>query len=91
MRSRFSAYAVHDEPYLLRTWHPTTRPASIVFDPAVRWLRLEILDSTDGGPFGTEGIVEFRAHYTEGGRPGELHERSRFLRHDNTWTYVDGT
>jgi SEC-C motif-containing protein len=91
MRSRFSAYAVHDEPYLLRTWHPTTRPASIVFDPAVRWLRLEILDSADGGPFGTEGIVEFRAHYAEGGRPGELHERSRFLRHDNTWTYVDGT
>ena len=28
MRSRFSAYAVHDEPYLLRTWHPATRPAA---------------------------------------------------------------
>ena len=52
---------------------------------------LEILDSTDGGPFGSEGTVEFRAHYSDGGRRGELHERSRFLRHDNTWTYVDGT
>jgi SEC-C motif-containing protein len=48
-------------------------------------------DSTDGGPFGGEGIVEFRARYTEGRVPGVLHERSRFLRHDNAWTYVDGT
>ena len=91
MRSRFSAYAVHDEPYLLRTWHPATRPAAIRFDPAVRWLGLQVLDSTDGGPLGGEGIVEFRARYTDGSMPGELHERSRFVRHHNEWTYVDGT
>jgi SEC-C motif domain protein len=91
MRSRFSAYAVQDEPYLLRTWHPTTRPAGVAFDPDLRWLRLEVLDSTDGGPFGGEGIVEFRAHYISGGRRDALHERSRFLRDDNAWTYVDGT
>ncbi|MGH3394728.1 MAG: YchJ family protein [Streptosporangiaceae bacterium] len=91
MRSRFSAYAVHDEPYLLRTWHPTTRPAAIGLDPAVRWLGLDVLDSTDPGPFGREGIVEFRARYAQGSVPGELHERSRFLRHDNAWTYVDAT
>jgi len=90
MRSRFSAYAVGDEPYLLRTWHPTTRPATVGLDPAVRWLSLEVLDSTDGGPFGGEGIVEFRARYTRGGRLDELRERSRFVRHDNAWTYVDG-
>jgi SEC-C motif-containing protein len=91
MRSRYSAYAIQDEPYLLRTWHPATRPAAIGLDPAVHWLGLEILDSTDGGPFGGESIVEFRARYTKDGGPGHLHERSRFLRHDNAWTYVDGT
>ena len=91
MRSRFSAYAVGDEPYLLRTWHPSTRPAEIGLDPAVRWLGLEVLDSTDGGPFGGEGIVEFRARYTKAGRPGELRERGRFVRHDHAWTYIDGT
>jgi len=90
MRSRFSAFAVQDEAYLIRSWHPTTRPPRIDFDPAMRWLRLDILGSTDGGPFHTEGTVEFRAHYTERGRPGELHESSRFVRHDNAWTYLDG-
>jgi SEC-C motif-containing protein len=52
----------------------------------VRWLGLEVLNSTDGGPFGGGGIVEFRARYTKAGRPGELRERSRFLRHDHAWT-----
>jgi SEC-C motif-containing protein len=91
MRSRYSAFARHDDAYLLRTWHPTTRPAGIVFDLDLRWLRLEVLDSTDGGPFGGEGVVEFRAHYTADGQRGELHERSRFRRHDNAWSYLDGT
>lgn len=90
MRSRFSAYAVHDEPYLLRTWHPTTRPPGIAFDAALRWSRLDILGSTDGGPFRAESTVEFRAHYTDRGHPGELHENSRFVRHDDAWTYLDG-
>ncbi|MFJ4674478.1 MULTISPECIES: YchJ family protein [unclassified Kitasatospora] len=90
MRSRFSAFAVHDEPYLLRSWHPDTRPAAVDFDPALRWERLEILGSGEGGPFHTEGTVEFRAHYLEGGRPGALHERSRFVRHRGEWVYLDG-
>jgi SEC-C motif domain protein len=91
MRSRFSAYAVGDEPYLLRTWHPSTRPPAVGLDPSVRWLGLDILDSTDPGPFGTEGMVEFRARYTRGGRPGELRETSRFVRHEHAWIYIDGT
>jgi SEC-C motif-containing protein len=91
MRSRFSAYAVHDRPYLLRTWHPATRPGDLTFDPALRWVRLEILGSTDAGPFGGASTVEFRAHYTQHGQRGALHENSRFVRHDNAWTYLDGT
>jgi SEC-C motif domain protein len=90
MRSRFSAFAVGDEPYLLRTWHPSTRPVTVGLDPAIRWIGLEVLDSSDGGAFGGEGMVEFRARYVSGGRPGELRERSRFVRHDHAWTYVDG-
>ncbi|MGA5699059.1 YchJ family protein [Peterkaempfera bronchialis] len=90
MRSRFSAFAVHDDAYLLRSWHPTTRPPAIGADPALRWVRLDILGSTGGGPFHTEGTVEFRAHWAEHGRTGELHEQSRFVRHDGTWVYLDG-
>lgn len=91
MRSRFSAFAVHDEAYLLRSWHPDTRPPAVDFDPSLRWRRLEILNSTDGGAFGNEGTVEFRAHYTVQGRPGRLHENSRFTRYEGAWVYVDGT
>ncbi|WP_354643077.1 YchJ family protein [Kitasatospora camelliae] len=90
MRSRFSAFAVRDAAYLLRSWHPDTRPAEIGFDPGMRWTRLEILGTTEGGPFHTTGTVEFRAHYTDTGTPGDLHENSRFTRHDGTWVYLDG-
>jgi SEC-C motif-containing protein len=90
MRSRYSAYAVQNAPYLLRTWHPSTRPAELPFEPGLRWVRLEITGSDDPGPFGGTGTVEFRAHYTEGGRRGVLHEKSRFVRHDNAWSYLDG-
>ncbi|KIQ64953.1 hypothetical protein TR51_12800 [Kitasatospora griseola] len=90
MRSRFSAFAVRDEPYLLRSWHPDTRPASVDFDPSLRWERLEILGAADGGPFHQDGTVEFRAHYRERGRAGSLHENSRFVRHQGEWVYLDG-
>jgi SEC-C motif domain protein len=91
MRSRFSAFAVGDEAYLLRTWHPSTRPARVGLDPGPRWLRLEVLGSTGGGPFHSEGTVEFRAHYRDGGRDGTMHENSRFTHHEGAWVYLDGT
>ena len=33
MRSRFTAFALGDADYLLRTWHPDTRPESLELDP----------------------------------------------------------
>ncbi|WP_297620617.1 YchJ family protein [Nocardia sp.] len=90
MRSRFSAFAVRDEAYLLRSWDPSTRPADVDFDPGMQWERLEILESTGGGPFHTEGTVEFRAHYRSQGTAGELHENSRFRRDSGSWVYLDG-
>ncbi|GIJ45417.1 UPF0225 protein [Virgisporangium aliadipatigenens] len=90
MRSRYSAFAVRDAAYLLRSWHPRTRPRRLEFDPEQRWLRLEILDTADGGLFDSQGTVEFRAHHRSGGRRGRLHERSRFARHEGRWVYVDG-
>ncbi|WP_037607276.1 YchJ family protein [Streptacidiphilus rugosus] len=90
MRSRFAAFAKHDEAYLLRSWAPETRPVRIDLDPGLRWERLEILGGTEGGPFHTEGTVEFRAHYREGRASGSLHENSRFRREAGAWVYVDG-
>jgi SEC-C motif-containing protein len=89
MRSRFSAFAVADEAYLLRTWHPTTRPSHIEFDPEQRWSRLEILGTTGGSVLHGEGTVEFRAHYSQDGCESALHENSRFVRADGRWVYLN--
>ncbi|MFE2752085.1 YchJ family protein [Actinosynnema sp. NPDC059335] len=91
MRSRYSAFAVGDEDYLLATWHPTTRPASLELDPEQRWTRLEILDRADGTLFQSTGTVEFRAHYRVGGHHDVLHERSRFVREHGSWLYLSPT
>ncbi len=88
MRSRFSAFHVQDEDYLLRTWHPSTRPPRVDFDHSLTWERLEILGTTGGGFLDTEGTVRFRAHYVRRGRPGTLEENSRFTVHDGAWLYV---
>ncbi|MFV5992180.1 YchJ family protein [Streptomyces sp. NPDC056231] len=88
MRSRYTAFVVQDAAYLLRTWHPDTRPSVVDFDPGMRWVRLEILDTTDGSAFHTTGTVTFRAHYTDHGRPDSLHEKSRFVRHEGAWVYA---
>ncbi|MFE3253700.1 YchJ family protein [Streptomyces sp. NPDC059209] len=91
MRSRYSAFAVGNEPYLLTSWHPATRPSRVDLDPAMRWTGLEILATTEGSAFHTTGTVTFRARYTRRGEEGTLHERSRFERHDGAWVYVEGT
>ena len=89
MRSRFSAFAVGDAAYLLRSWHSSTRPARLSLDPGTRWTRLEILGASDGGPFHAEGTVEFRAYYRQGSGAEEfLHENSTFAREDGAWVYV---
>jgi SEC-C motif-containing protein len=88
MRSRFSAFAVGDSAYLLRTWHPTTRPARLTLDSRQRWTRLEILGTERGGLFDTTGTVEFRAHYRASDGPGSVHENSHFRREDGRWVYL---
>lgn len=89
MRSRFTAFALEDEAHLLRTWHVEERPVSIRFVPGQRWTRLEVLATVGGDLLDTEGAVEFRAHHERDGRPGVLHELSRFVRDDEgRWVYL---
>lgn len=90
MRSRYSAYVLALEPYLLATWHPSTRPPSLDLseDDKVRWLGLEIKRHESTGT--DSAIVEFVARYRVAGRAQRLHETSRFLREDGRWYYLDG-
>lgn len=92
MRSRYSAYVLGDEAYLLATWHPSTRPASLDLaaqSPAPTWLGLSVLRHEETPP--DRAIVAFVARMRiGGGRAHRMQEVSRFVREDGRWFYVDG-
>ncbi|MDQ4490010.1 YchJ family protein [Sinomonas sp. ASV486] len=94
MRSRYSAFVGLDAAYLLATWHPSTRPATLELDETTQWRRLDVVRTTAGGPFDTQGTVDFAAHWREGGdvsaRRGVMREHSRFVREGGRWFYLDG-
>lgn len=90
MRSRYVAYAVGDVGYLVRTWHPRTRPEPLSLDTSRVWAGLTVLDVVGGGASDGTGEVEFEAVFEHGGRSGRQHERSRFERRRGRWVYVDG-
>ncbi len=90
MRSRFEAFRDGDAAWLLRSWHSSTRPAMLDLADDPVWRRLQIVETVGGGPGDAEGVVEFRASWVRGGEHGVLHERSRFIREDGRWTYLDG-
>jgi len=91
MRSRYSAYVLGLEGYLLQTWHPDTRPATLNLadDIQTKWLGLQVK------PFvitsGNTATVEFIARYKIGGKAERIHEVSQFERIDGRWYYLTGT
>ena len=90
MRSRYSAYVLEDEPYLLASWHPSTRPADLKIEqePRPRWLGLVIKRQVEMDE--NHAIVEFVARYKIHGRGFRLSETSRFERIEGRWFYLDG-
>ena len=63
MRSRYSAYAKGLDAYLLHSWDPAHRPATIELDPRHRWTGLTIIATSGGAPDDTAGTVEFVAAF----------------------------
>ena len=88
MRSRYSAFVREAADYLLATWHASTRPPSLDFEAGAKWLGLEVREHRVLDAAHAE--VEFVARFRVGGRAVRLHERSRFVREDGRWYYVDG-
>ena len=89
MRSRYSAFVLQREAYLLGTWHTSTRPAHVGFDTTGKWLGLEVCKALVSSP--TDAQVEFIARFKpQGASAWRLHERSRFVLQDGRWWYVDG-
>lgn len=88
MRSRYSAFVLGRADYLLATWHASRRPPTLDFEPGAKWLGLEVRAHRATGPDHAE--VEFVARWRVAGRATRMHERSRFMREEGRWYYVDG-
>lgn len=89
MRSRYSAYAVHNADYL---WQTTalkerrhhSKAAILEWAKTNQWLKLEVLNAT-------ETTVEFKAYYLDGLLRAQVHhEKSTFVKEEGNWYYVDG-
>ena len=94
MRSRYSAFVLEQAHYLLATWHTSTRPAALDFEPGLRWLGLQVRSCRQIDA--EQATVEFVARSKLAGRAGRagrahrLHELSRFVCERGRWFYLDG-
>lgn len=88
MRARYSAFAKRRADFVLATWAPETRPASLSLPLDETWTGLTV---SPAEPLGQDrAIVRFAAHWRRGAAAGVLRETSRFRRENGAWLYVDG-
>ena len=91
MRSRFTAYAMQNEAYLLKTWDTSKRPKDIDFSKEqAEWTKLEIVKTKKGGEKDCKGVVEFKAYYLQDNVEYVMNEVSRFIKQAGRWFYLDG-
>lgn len=87
MRSRYTAFVLKLTDYLLRSWHPDTRPSLLDLGDSPEWVQLQVLHSHQQG---NGGRVHFRALFRDATGLGFLEEKSKFTRVDGQWFYVSG-
>lgn len=92
MRSRYAAFALGREDYLLETWAAEARPERI-FEPGeapLKWFSLKILFAKTASD-GHSGTVRFVAKARSAAGAVVLDETSEFrLDPDGRWRYVSG-
>lgn len=99
MRSRYSAYALGNVRYIMETTHPDSpyyqknKSAWIkslkTYTTQTAFIGLQVHEATSGEDEKT-GFVSFTAILLQNGRNASFTEKSRFLRVNNRWLYVDG-
>ena len=95
MRSRYSAFATGNGNYLIQSQSIQTREESnkeevIRWAKSVKWIKLEIIHSINGGKKDSTGIVEFKAYYKRNFLNYSIHERSKFVKEKGKWYYLEG-
>lgn len=87
MRSRYSAYVMHDRDYLLQTWHNEYRPPDLALESGISWVGLRIIDFEHQVD---RAMVEFEARLVAAGKLDAVHEVSRFVKQGGRWFYTSG-
>ena len=95
MRSRFTAYSLGRADYLAATTCAEERAKLDVeeltrYCKAVKCISLRILGTEAGGKDDEAGVVTFHAKLMINGKRMLHREKSRFVREEGHWAYVDG-
>ncbi|KUI99817.1 hypothetical protein VRK_12630 [Vibrio sp. MEBiC08052] len=93
MRARYSAYALGLVDFIVATYHPSCQAENdrqeIEQGTQTHWTKLVVL-GTENGRHVDEGFVSFKAYFEQNGECYSLQERSRFIRENGRWYYIDG-
>ena len=97
MKSRYCAYAIEKSEYIILTTHQNNRDFNtdtkvwnndiLDFSRNTKFEKLEILEFIDGQ---TESFVTFKANITQNKQDVSFIEKSRFLKENGKWQYIDG-
>ncbi len=97
MRSRFSAFASYKAAYIIKTTHFNNPEFTLNtkawlsdiynFCEYTDFYALKILEFIEGN---NESFVTFKAILSQNGLDASFTEKSRFLKVDGVWYYVDG-
>jgi SEC-C motif-containing protein len=95
MRSRYTAYAMQNMPYLLETLHPGQRhdydeSGAKKWASESEWEGLEVVNVATGAADADSGKVEFRATYRRDGEHLVHHEIAEFRKSGDNWYFFDG-
>lgn len=97
MKSRYSAFFVHKADYIIATTHSQNQDFTsdiqswkreiLHFSENTQFKKLEIIDFIDGND---ESYVTFEATLEQSNQDASFTEKSRFLKENGRWLYVDG-
>lgn len=97
MKSRYSAFALEKSEYIIFTTHVDNMDFKedknlwnkeiLDFCKNTKFIKLEIIDFIDNK---TESFVTFKANLIQNNEDVSFIEKSRFLKIDEKWLYVDG-
>ncbi len=95
MRSRYSAYALRDAQYLIKTHLIAEKDKEYETQelvnslPIYEWLELKVINTSNGQKHDKEGTVEFIAKNFSEGQISEIKENSYFRKIGPQWYYIN--